>query len=60
MVKARYIGVDDGDILSGKVYKISTVCSNGYLVVTARNSKLKYKNLEQFLKSWKVEAVYHG
>lgn len=59
MIKARYIGVEC-EIQSGKVYPIKTRCTGNKLVVSVRSYKFEYKSLEQFLKSWKVEAVYHG
>lgn len=59
MIKARYIGVEC-EIQSGKVYPISTRCTGNKLVVSVRSYKFEYKSLEQFLKSWKVEAVYRG
>lgn len=60
MIKAKYLGIDNGEILAGRVYKISTRCTGDKLVVTVRSQKLRYSSLEQFLKEWKVEAVYHG
>lgn len=59
MIRARYIGVDC-EILSGKVYPISTQCRGNRLIVSVRSCKFTYRSLEQFLKSWRVEAVYHG
>ena len=59
MVKAKYLGYKCEELESGKVYKISTKCIGGSLVVTCRGSKLLYGNLEQFLKEWKVVGVYH-
>lgn len=60
MVKAKYLGYKCEDLESGRVYKISTRCTGGSLVVSCRGNKLKYSSLEQFLKEWRVEAVYHG
>lgn len=59
MIRARYIG-GECEIQSGKVYPISTRCTGNKLVVSVRSYKFEYKSLEHFLKSWKVEAVYHG
>lgn len=59
MIKARYIGVEC-EIQSGKVYPIKTRCTGNRLVVSVRSYKFEYKSLEHFLKSLKVEAVYHG
>ena len=58
MIKARYVGVDSGSLQSGRVYKISTRCTESKLIVSARNEKRSYPCLEVFLKDWKVEAVY--
>lgn len=69
MIKARYIGVDNELLQSGKVYKIKTIS-----VMWMWNGKprlrvafgecfrywVHYGSLEEFLKRWKVEAVYHG
>lgn len=60
MIKAKYMGVDCEELEAGRVYKISTRCTGGSLVVSCRNVKLPYHSLEQFLKEWKVVAVYHG
>ena len=60
MIKARYLGIDNGALESYKVYKISTRCTGNRLVVSVRNEKRDYSCLEQFLKEWKVEVVYHG
>lgn len=59
MIKARYIGAEC-ELQSGKVYPIKTRCTGNKLVVSVRAYKFEYNSLEQFLKSWKVEAVYHG
>ena len=60
MIKARYLGIDTGPLQSCRVYKISTNCVGNRLVVSVRNEKRTYSCLEQFLKEWKVEAVYSG
>lgn len=60
MIKAEYRGIDDKDLESGRVYKISTRCTGNKLVVSVRNSKRSYTCLEQFLKEWRVRGVYHG
>ena len=60
MIKARYLGIDSGALESCRVYKITTKCMGNRLVVSVRNEKRAYSCLEQFLKEWKVEAVYHG
>lgn len=60
MIKARYIGVDNELLQSGKVYPIKTRCTGNKLVVSVRVYKFEYNSLEEFLKRWKVEAVYHG
>ena len=59
MIKARYIGVEC-ELQSGKVYPIKTRCTGNKLVVSVRAYKFEYNSLEEFLKRWKVEAVYHG
>ena len=59
MIKAVYTGVPSGELLNGRVYKISTRCSNGYLLVYVSNSRRQYRSLEAFRKEWKVKAVYH-
>ena len=64
MIKARYIGIDCQQVLSGKVYNISTYCEKGMLRVVVTGKKFhytfNYPSLEKFLKEWKLEAVYHG
>lgn len=60
MVKAEYLGISEEPLRSGKIYKISTRCTGGKLVVSVRGVKRCYPCLEQFLKEWKVKAVYHG
>lgn len=67
MIKARYIGVDNELLQSGKVYKIKTISVmwNGkprLRVVFGERFRywVHYSSLEEFLKRWKVEAVYHG
>lgn len=57
MIKARYIGVEC-ELQSGKVYPIKTRCIGNRLVVSVRAYKFEYNSLEEFLKRWKVEAVY--
>lgn len=59
MIKARYIGVEC-ELQSGKVYPIKTRCTGNKLVVSVRAYRFEYNSLEEFLKRWKVEAVYHG
>ena len=59
MVKAEYLGISEEPLRSGKVYKISTSCTGNRLVVSVRDIKRSYSCLEQFLKEWKVRAVYH-
>lgn len=59
MVKAKYLGIDGKPLHSGRVYKISTKCVGNKLVVSVKGNKLCYPCLEQFLKEWKVRAVYH-
>lgn len=59
MVKAEYLGISEEPLWSGKIYKISTRCTGGKLVVSVRGVKRCYPCLEQFLKEWKVKAVYH-
>lgn len=60
MIKARYLGYKCERLEAGKVYKISTVCRDSSLVVSCRGVKLQYHSLENFLKEWKVTAVYHA
>lgn len=60
MVKAEYLGISEDPLQSGRVYKISTKCKGNKLIVTARGVKRYYPSLEQFLKEWKVRAVYSG
>lgn len=59
MVKAEYLGISEEPLRSGKVYKISTRCTGNRLVVSVKGIKRSYSCLEQFLKEWKVRAVYH-
>lgn len=59
MIKAEYLRISEEPLRSGKVYKISTRCTGGKLVVSVRGVKRCYPCLEQFLKEWKVKAVYH-
>lgn len=54
-----YIGAEC-ELQSGKVYPIKTRCTGNKLVVSVRAYKFEYNSLEEFLKRWKVEAVYHG
>lgn len=60
MIKAEYLGMDDKPLESGRIYKITTHCAGNKLVVSVKGIKRSYYNLEQFLKEWKVRAVYHG
>ena len=60
MIQAEYLGIDERPLEHGRVYKISTRCINNRLVVYVRSEKRNYSSLEQFLKEWKVRAVYHG
>lgn len=59
MIKAEYLGISEKSLYHGKIYKISTRCTGNKLVVTARGVYRVYSCLEQFLKEWKVRAVYH-
>lgn len=59
MIKAEYLGLDDKPLEHGRLYKISTRCADNKLVVSVRDTKRSYPCLEQFLKEWKVRAVYH-
>lgn len=59
MVKAEYLGISEEPLRSGRVYKISTRCARNKLVVSVRGIKRSYFCLEQFLKEWRVRAVYH-
>lgn len=59
MIKAKYTGIDIGETVeSGRVYPISTECYKNSLIVSVRGIKLSYKNLEGFLKCWRIIAVY--
>ena len=65
MIKARYTGVDNELLQSGKVYKIKTssVIWNGKpRLRVAFGDRFRYwihySSLENFLKYWKVEVVY--
>lgn len=64
MVKAEYKGISDKilgcDLRSGKVYPISTYCKEGRLIVRVMRLEFQYRNLEEFLKYWRVRAVYRG
>lgn len=67
MIKAKYLGVDNQLLNHGKVYPIKTYCvfweGKPRLRVSFGDSFrywVHYKSLEDFLKYWKVEAVYHG
>lgn len=67
MIKARYLGVTNQTLTHDRAYPIQTYC-----VIWEGKPRLRvcygerfkcwvhYKSLESFLKSWKVEAVYHG
>lgn len=59
MIKAEYLGISEEPLRSGKVYKISTRCTSNKMEVSVRGVKRSYSCLEQFLKEWKVRAVYH-
>lgn len=66
MIKARYTGVSNELIQSGKVYKIKTrsVMWNGKPLLRVAFGEsfrywVHYGSLESFLKYWRVEAVYH-
>ena len=59
MIKAEYLGYKCEALKTGKVYKITTQCIGSSLVVSCKGASLHYCNLEQFLKEWKVRAVYH-
>ena len=59
MIKAVYLGIDDKPLESGRVYKVTTQCRGDRLIVSVRGIKRSYRNLEHFLKEWKVRAVYH-
>lgn len=58
MIKAEYLGYKCEKLQKGKVYKISTHCAGASLVVKCKGATLPYHNLEQFLKEWKVRAIY--
>ncbi len=58
MIKAEYLGYKCDKLHRGKVYKITTQCRGNSLVVNCKGASLPYSNLEQFLKEWKVRAVY--
>lgn len=60
MIKAEYLGYKCERLQKGKVYKITTQCVGSSLVVSCKGATLPYRNLEQFLKEWKVRAVYRG
>lgn len=60
MIKAEYLGISEEPLEHGRVYKISTRCRDNKLVVSVRNVKRSYTCLEQFLKEWKVRAVFSG
>lgn len=59
MIKAKYLGYKLDELQTGKVYKITTQCAGSFLLVRCKGATLPYRNLEQFLKEWKVRAVYH-
>lgn len=63
MIRAKYLGVDCQRVHKNECYEISTRCKGDYLVVLTEGKGFKYtfsyNSLEQFLKEWKVEAVYH-
>ena len=65
MIKARYTGVDNDLLQSGKVYEIKTssIMWNGKpMLRVSFGERFRYCNhynsLERFLKHWRVEAVY--
>ena len=67
MIKAKYIGVDNPLLQSGKAYEIKTKCISAKGVPKLEVSFgerfrycVRYKDLETFLKYWKVVGVYHG
>lgn len=60
MIKAEYLGYKCERLQKGKVYRITTRCEGYYLVVMCKGATIHYRNLEQFLKEWKVRAVYSG
>lgn len=60
MIKAEYLGYKCERLQKGKVYKITTHCTGGSLVVRCKGVALPYHNLEQFCKYWRVRAVYRG
>ena len=60
MIIAEYRGISDKPLEHGRAYKITTRCAGGKLAVSVRDTKRFYSSLEQFLKEWKVRAVYHG
>ncbi len=67
MIKARYLGVDNQLLQHGKLYPLKTHCVlwEGKPSLRVRFGEsfcywVHYTSLESFLKSWKVEVVYHG
>lgn len=68
MIKAEYKGVSEKalgfELKSGKVYPISTFIQKNRLIVRIKEPvcpfELRYRNLEEFCKYWRVRAVYHG
>lgn len=67
MIRARYIGVDNELLTNGRSYEIKTVTTmwNGKPRLRVAFGErfrywVHYDSLEKFLKSWRVEAVYHG
>lgn len=58
MIKAEYRGIDDKPLYNGKLYKISTKCIGGRLLVSVGQIQRSYSCLEQFLKDWRIRAVY--
>ena len=58
MIKAEYLGYKCDKLQRGKVYKITTHCVGAHLAVRWKGVTLYCPNLEQFLKEWKVRAVY--
>lgn len=67
MIKAKFLGVDNGILKSGKDYEIKAYCvicdgKPKLRVIYGKQIKYKahYESLEEFLKSWRVKGVYRG
>jgi len=66
LIKAKYIGVDTGVLQSGKVYEIKTKCvsmgAGAPRLEVSFGERFRYcvwyRDLEIFLKFWKVVGVY--